>query len=116
MKKTILQSLIASCLLATLPALAQEGNKDSGGNFDIHKAEAIKTIDEQIDSLNKFKGCISSATKHDDIHNCRKDHRESMKGLRAEMKEKHIERMKEHRDKIDEKIKKIESTKSEEKK
>ncbi|MEY4615149.1 MAG: hypothetical protein RJB66_109 [Pseudomonadota bacterium] len=116
MKILIARTLLGLTLLTSSNAWSSDGDKDASAQFESHKTQAVKAIDEQIESLNKFKGCVNGSMKPEDIRHCRKEHRDAMKGLRADLKEKHLEKMKDHREKMDEKIKKLESQKSEEKK
>lgn len=96
MKKAIVLSVLAVCLIAA-PALAMEhGEKGNGEQtFEQRKEGILKMLDTRIKSLQEHKGCVTSAKNHDEMKTCKKKfdeemdkNREQMKEHRKEMKDK----------------------------
>jgi|GEM_PF-5242269 len=126
MKKYFLGSIVVIGLLIHQNLRAEEASKDLGkgvsndakdsaDKFQEHKAMSLKNVDERIESLNKMKTCLSSATKKEELKSCRETHRGSMEAMKMEHLDHHMERMKERRAKMDEKIKELEAKKKDSK-
>ncbi len=65
------------------------------GNFETHKAEMLKNIDEHIAKLQEHRTCVSSAASGDALKACR----ETMKEYRFDKKMEHMENRKGRMDK-----------------
>lgn len=103
---------IVASLLSLNSAFANEAEKtDEAKTLEAHKAQINKSIDERIEALNKFKGCVGGANKKDDIKNCRQDHKNALSEIRMEMKEQQVERLEKKKEKLDEKIKSLQNQK-----
>jgi hypothetical protein len=82
--------LLALALSVTAPASRAEE-----GDFETHKTEILKHLDEHIAKLQEHRGCISGASSKEALMKCR----ESMKDYRFEKKMELMEKRKEHMDK-----------------
>jgi len=83
-------------------SFADEGNS---ANFEKHKAEVVKEIDERTQKLQEHKTCISSAANHDALKACHSKMKEWRQSERAE----HLEKRKAH---LDERIQKLQEKKN----
>lgn len=64
-------------------AFADHHESVDGKNFEGHKAEVVKHVDEKIAKLNAHKTCVSAAADKEALKKCH----ESMKEFRHEKKE-----------------------------
>lgn len=71
--KTALIAMAVSILFA-VPAFSVDSTPQSKGvgpNFEQHKSDIIKRIDERIARNQEEKSCVQAAKNHDDVKACR---------------------------------------------
>lgn len=113
--KNVIFSYLALTIFC-LQSIQAEESRLSNGEFESAKSTAIAMVDERIEAMNKLKACLTATSKPDDLKNCRKEHKEAMKGLRLEARNMRMEHMKKRRDAIDQRLKDMESKNPDEKK
>ncbi len=79
-------------IVTILIAVSFNSFAEDGSKIQEKKAKAIQSIDARIKALGELKSCISSASKKEDLKACRKKHKDAMKPLRTEMKQKREKR------------------------
>lgn len=83
---------LTALFIAQMPLFADEMN------FESHKAEVLKNIDERMAKLAEHKACVSASTEPKAMKECREKMKEWMKAEREERKEHRKERMKDKKD------------------
>jgi 3-keto-L-gulonate-6-phosphate decarboxylase len=91
-------ALAAGLVLFTGPVFADH---HEGKNFEEHKANMVKELDERLASLNAHKTCVSAAKDHEAMKACH----EKMKEVRQENRMEHMEKRKERMEKRMERMK-----------
>ena len=87
-------------LAVTLSAFAV--SSFAQGDLETHKAKALEHFDKKISMLNEAKSCISGAATMEAFKACKEDHRNKMKAMKKEWKEKMMDKhdhMKDHKKK-----------------
>lgn len=74
-------------LIVRAPLLADQEN------FESHKAEVLKNIDERMAKLVEHKACVSAATEPQAMKTCRDKMKEWMKAEREERKSHRKDKM-----------------------
>ena len=72
MKTATIAALVSLSLV--MPAFAIEGGpppQGPGPNFEVRKAEILKSIDQRMARLQQMKACIQAAHTRDDARACR---------------------------------------------
>jgi hypothetical protein len=67
-------------------------------NFESHKAEVLKNIDERMTKLVEHKACVSAATDPQAMKACRDKMKDWMKAEREERKSHHKNKMHDKKD------------------
>lgn len=88
--------ILIGALIFGAQAGADHHEAADGKNFETHKAEALKRIDEHLAKMNEHKTCVSAAADKEALKKCHEAMREFHQGMKEEMKEMH-ESMKEKR-------------------
>lgn len=85
MKTAIIAAAVAT--LFAVPVFAVENapqQRAAGPNFEQHKAEIIKRIDQRIANNQEEKACVQAATDHKAVKACQ----EKFKGEMREMRQR----------------------------
>lgn len=93
--------VLASLFMMGSVAFADHHEGKMGENFETHKQEALKRIDERLAKLQEHKTCVTAAANGDAMKACH----EKMKAFREEMREEGMENRMEKMDKRMEKMK-----------
>lgn len=83
---------LTALFVTHLPLFADEHN------FEAHKADVLKNIDERMTKLAEHKTCVTAATDPKAMKECREKMKEWMKAEKEERREHRRERMKDKKD------------------